>query len=315
MAEAGGANPLVEEEEVPVRPPNPINDIQASIKSVQILSKRVVSAAEDSSDSNRVFEDAEQLALAMLVSIHNLEKDPKDLPYKVPGKLLSEMTQAGERIYAAVVCLTETCQSASKWKSGNAGPEPPQDLVKKANDGVTESIDEILSIIETIEEGEDGEEENKKKGEATGGEGGYDMAEIQQRPGLSFIFKLATEVAEMISSLQEQHASLTAEQVLEKAKEREGAISLLVTLSRKFARCRADGSEQQLLLDTATKVKTASTALLAAQKAVLRYEKKDKKRKREKEKKRKREKEKKKKRKREKEKKRKREKEKKRKRE
>ena len=273
-AAGGGAGPVVEEEEVPVRPPNPINDIQASLKSVQILSKRVISAAEDSSDSERVYDDAEQLALSLLVSIHDLEKAPSELPYEVAGSLLSEMTQAGERIYEAVVCLTETCMSSNKWKSSSAVAVDPQELIKKANEGVADSIDEIKKIIDKIEEGEDGEEDNKK-GEAAGAEGGgYDMAEIQQRPGLSFIFKLATEVAEMISSLQEQHASLTAEQVLEKAKEREGAISLLVTLSRKFARCRADGAEQQLLLDTATKAKTASTALLAAQKAVLRFEEK-----------------------------------------
>ena len=273
MADPGAGGVIVEEEEVPVRPPNPLNDISASITSVGLLAKRVLSAAGGSSDASKVNEDAEQLALSMLLSVHNLQMKPKNLPYKVKEKDLAEMTQAAEKVYAAVVCLMEMAiRYGATGAGGGRSDEEKQELIQHAYDGVTDSIDMILEVINKIEEedGEEGEEELKKKGEATGGEGGYNMAEIQNQAGLAFILKLAGHVATMISSLPEDH-KLSPEEVLEKAKEREGAVSMLLTLSRKFARCRSDGAEQKLLLEAATKTKAASTEVLAAQKAVLRF--------------------------------------------
>eukprot|EP00009_Paramoeba_aestuarina_P000424 CAMPEP_0201514106 /NCGR_PEP_ID=MMETSP0161_2-20130828/6019_1 /ASSEMBLY_ACC=CAM_ASM_000251 /TAXON_ID=180227 /ORGANISM="Neoparamoeba aestuarina, Strain SoJaBio B1-5/56/2" /LENGTH=721 /DNA_ID=CAMNT_0047910561 /DNA_START=94 /DNA_END=2260 /DNA_ORIENTATION=+ len=255
---AGG----IEEEDVVQRPPNPINEISASITSVGLLAKRVLSSSEKNKEA-KVFGDSEQLALSLLVSIHALQKKPKDLPYKVSDKMLSELTDAGENVYSAVVVLMET---ARKFGGEN------QDPIKQAYADVKKQMDEIMKVIDRIEEGEDDEDEKpKKKGkdkDDAAGEGGYNMQEIQKEPGLHYIFKLATHIATMISTLQEDH-KLAAEEVLEKAKERESAVNMLITLTRKFARCRADGEEQKLLLDTATKTKTASTDLLAAQKAVL----------------------------------------------
>ena len=76
-------------------------------------------------------------------------------------------------------------------------------------------------------------------------------------------------VAEMIAKLPEEHAKHTAEKILDSAKDRESCVSLLVNLSRKFARSRSDFSEQQSILDASSRTRAASTALLAAQKAVI----------------------------------------------
>ena len=259
-------------------------EISSAVKAVQKAVKRVVTeASEGSKNVPRVCQEAEKAALVMVLAVEDLEKkilggrkDGGKLSFSARGKSFRRRTHTNivaspeveqnfpeiiketELLYKSIFSLVEFTKQMDL--------DLEQDFLQKHNARVTEKIKAVLKLIE--DKDDDEEEEEKKKG-GKGEEEGDSGEELKFRDGFEYMFELAKRVGEMIMKLQEEHAGLSAEKVLESAKAREGNISLLISLARKFARSREDLTEQQQILDAASETSKSSTALLAAQKVYL----------------------------------------------